>query len=126
MVASLLPSARVGLCAYDLGKFYGEFSELVRRTGIRPLRPYCQRHTCYTRLCESGAPQPVINAIIGHSNGKLGDTYKHRQNAKKANNFCAVLPLVLPLVLPIGRFARRYILHCFIAIYLRIFFCKTY
>ena len=77
VVASLLPSARVGLCAYDLGKFYGEFSELVRRTGIRPLRPYCQRHTCYTRLCESGAPQPVINAIIGHSNGKLGDTYGH-------------------------------------------------
>ena len=77
VLADLLPAARVGLCAYDLSRFYGEFSELIRRTGIRPLRPYCQRHTCYTRLCESGAPQPVINAIIGHSNGKLGDTYGH-------------------------------------------------
>lgn len=77
VLADLLPKARVGLAAYGLDKFYSEFGELVRRTGIRPLRPYCQRHTCYTRLCESGAPQPVINAIIGHSNGKLGDTYGH-------------------------------------------------
>lgn len=76
---ALLPASRYGLCQYSLDAFYSEFTEMVRRTGIRPLRPYCQRHTCYTRLLEvkPEIPKAVINSIIGHSNGKLGDTYGH-------------------------------------------------
>lgn len=76
---ALLPAARYGLCQYNLDTFYSEYGEMVRRTGIRPLRPYCQRHTCYTRLLEvkPEIPKAVINSIIGHSNGKLGDTYGH-------------------------------------------------
>lgn len=79
VLASLLPKAKVGLCAYGLDKLYVEYAEMVRRTGIRQLRPYCQRHTCYTRLLEvkPEIPRAVINSIIGHSNGKLGDTYGH-------------------------------------------------
>lgn len=79
VLASLLPKAKVGLCAYGLDKLYAEYAEMVRRTGIRQLRPYCQRHTCYTRLLEvkPEIPRAVINSIIGHSNGKLGDTYGH-------------------------------------------------
>lgn len=79
VLASLLPKAKVGLCSYGLDKLYPEYAEMIRRTGIRQLRPYCQRHTCYTRLLEvrPEIPRAVINSIIGHSNGKLGDTYGH-------------------------------------------------
>lgn len=79
VLQALLPAARYGLCQYSLDAFYSEFAQMVQRTGIRPLRPYCQRHTCYTRLLEvrPEIPKAVINAIIGHSNGKLVDTYGH-------------------------------------------------
>lgn len=79
VLTALLPFAKVGLCKYGLDNFYSDFAQMVQRTGIRQLRPYCQRHTCYTRLVEikPEIPQAVINAIIGHSNGKLGDTYGH-------------------------------------------------
>lgn len=79
VMASLLPKARIGLCGYGLDRLYADYAEMVRRTGIRHLRPYCQRHTCYTRLLEirPEIPRAIINSIIGHSNGKLGDTYGH-------------------------------------------------
>ena len=75
----LLPAARYGLCQYSLDTLYSEFALMVQRTGIRQLRPYCQRHTCYTRLMEvqPEIPRAVINSIIGHSNGAIGDTYGH-------------------------------------------------
>ena len=79
VLEALLPSARYGLCQYSLDGFYSEFAQMVQRTGIRQLRPYCQRHTCYTRLLEvqPEIPRAVVNSIIGHSNGALGDTYGH-------------------------------------------------
>lgn len=79
VLEGLLPKAKVSLCAYGLDKLYTEYAEMIRRTGSRQLRPYCQRHTCYTRLLEvrPEIPRAVINNIIGHSNGKLGDTYGH-------------------------------------------------
>lgn len=70
---------------YGIEKLYSEYGKMIERTGIRQLRPYCQRHTCYTRLLEikPEIPQAVINAIVGHSNGKLADTYGHISLAAK-------------------------------------------
>lgn len=85
VMQQLLPKAKSGLCAYGIEKLYNEYSKMIERTGIRQLRPYCQRHTCYTRLLEvkPEIPQAVINSIIGHSNGKLADTYGHISLAAK-------------------------------------------
>lgn len=85
VVRELLPKAKSGLCAYGIEKLYSEYGKMIERTGIRQLRPYCQRHTCYTRLLEikPEIPQAVINAIVGHSNGKLADTYGHISLAAK-------------------------------------------
>lgn len=87
VLTSLLPAAKYGLCRYGLDTFYTEHSEMLRRLDIRPLRPYCQRHTCCTRLLEvkPEIPRAVINSIIGHINGKLGDTYGHINLSVKLN-----------------------------------------
>lgn len=75
----LLPLARYGLVAYDENEYYAQWAQLIQRTGVRPLGSYCQRHTCATRLQElvPAVSRPVINSILGHSNGKIDDTYTH-------------------------------------------------
>ncbi len=58
---------------------------LTKEAGLKGLRFHDLRHTVITKLLESGAPEWVIMAIVGHVDRRMLDRYGHiRMQAKRA------------------------------------------
>jgi Phage integrase family len=58
---------------------------LTKEAGLKGLRFHDLRHTVVTKLLESGAPEWVIMAIVGHVDRRMLDRYGHiRMQAKRA------------------------------------------
>jgi hypothetical protein len=58
---------------------------LTKEAGLNRLRFHDLRHTVITKLLESGAPEWVIMAIVGHVDRRMLDRYGHiRMQAKRA------------------------------------------
>jgi len=77
----IFPNPKTGLPFTDVKK---SFKNSCKRAGIDDLRFHDLRHTCATRLIESGTDIITIRDILGHFSVRVTQRYTHsNQNQKK-------------------------------------------
>jgi len=57
------------------------FSTACKRAGIQGLRFHDLRHSCATRLVESGIPLHAVAKLLGHSTVKVTERYSHPESS---------------------------------------------
>lgn len=92
VIRSQLKDSRGRLVALREEAFYDGWARMVRRTGIRPLPPYCCRHTAATALNAAGVDQAVIMAILGHRSYDTTLIYTHISPERKVAAANAAAP----------------------------------
>jgi integrase len=53
------------------------FIRIFQRAGIEDATFHCLRHTFVSRLAESGAPEAVVRALVGHATSTMTRRYTH-------------------------------------------------
>lgn len=83
VIREQLQTAANGLIDMREEDFYDEWAAMVRRTGVRPLPPYCCRHTAATALDAAGVDKTVIMSILGHKSYDTTLIYTHVSAERK-------------------------------------------
>ena len=92
VIRAQLEASRHGLIDWNEEDFYDEWGEMVNRTGIRPLPPYCCRHTAATALDEAGVDRTVIMEIMGHKDYNTTLIYTHVSPERKVEAINRIQP----------------------------------
>ena len=58
-------------------KFYTQFSDALKYTGVSVHPPHSCRHTCATALAEEGVQPAIIQQILGHTDYQTTLGYTH-------------------------------------------------
>lgn len=77
VAGQVLSTASKSIGAYH--QLHEIIRECGRRAGIKGLRPHKLRHAFATRMARDGAPLPVIQWMLGHSNIQTTMIYVHPQ-----------------------------------------------
>ncbi len=64
-----------------------EHAKALGKSGVKPFVLYSARHTCLTRLAESGADEFQIMKIAGHADIRMAAKYVHTTTARKQAAF---------------------------------------